>query len=137
MVYIYFNFFKIFALILIFHHLKMYDDKNLLKVNATDKYRYCLKLLDVLFTKDEIKVGSVEPTGAGSFPALNNEKILILKSKILFKNSAILSLHLILDAFQKKYKIKNNLLSDHWVIAKRHLDDKCKDTRRYLAKSKH
>ncbi len=65
----------------------MYDDKNLLEVNATDKYRYCLKLLDVLFTKEEIKVGSVEPTGAGAFPALNNEKILILKSKILFKNN--------------------------------------------------
>ena len=65
----------------------MYDDKNLLEVNATDKYRYCLKLLDVLFTKEEIKWGSVEPTGAGAFPALNNEKILILKSKILFKNN--------------------------------------------------
>lgn len=65
----------------------MYDDKNLLEVNATDKYRYCLKLLGVLFTKEEIRWGSVEPTGAGAFPDLNHEKILIIKSKILSKNN--------------------------------------------------
>jgi hypothetical protein len=57
----------------------------LLEVNAAHKYRYCLKLLDVLFTKEEIKGGSVEPTGAGAFPALNHEKILIIKLKFYLK----------------------------------------------------
>jgi hypothetical protein len=37
--------------------------------------------LDKLFSKKEIVDGAVEPTGAGKFPALDIEKINILKSK--------------------------------------------------------
>ena len=55
----------------------MFEYQNLLNINASDKYRYCLKILDILFTKEEIKIGAVEPTGDGVFVALNPDKIKI------------------------------------------------------------
>ena len=47
-------------------------------MNAASKLGYCLQLLDVLFTKEEIKQGAVEPTEAGNF-ALDEARIKILK----------------------------------------------------------
>ncbi len=62
---------------------KMYNDQNLLHINAIDKFRYCAKILDVLFTREELKEGAVEPTGIGKYKALDEAKIQILKSKLI------------------------------------------------------
>ena len=35
----------------------MFGTQNLLSVNAASKLGYCLQLLDILFTKEEIKQG--------------------------------------------------------------------------------
>jgi hypothetical protein len=43
----------------------MVGTQNLLCVNAASKLGYCLQLMNVLFTKEEIKEGAVEPNGAG------------------------------------------------------------------------
>ena len=56
----------------------MFEDQNLLNIMASDKYRYCLKILDILFTKEEIKIGAVEPNSAGLFVALNPGNISFL-----------------------------------------------------------
>ena len=61
----------------------MFGTQNLLCVKAASKLGYCLQLLDVLFTKEEIKQGAVEPTGAGNFAALDEARIKILKGKLL------------------------------------------------------
>jgi hypothetical protein len=66
-----------------FYNFKIFGTQNLLCVNAASILRYCLLLLDVLFTQVEIKEGAVEPTGAGKFAALDEARIKILKGKLL------------------------------------------------------
>ena len=48
---------------------------------ASDRYRYCCKLLDKLFTRQEQACGAVEPSGAGKFLTLDIERLDILKGK--------------------------------------------------------
>jgi hypothetical protein len=85
----------------------MFEDQNLLNINASDKYRYCLKILDILFTKEVIKVGAVEPTGAGVFVALNADKIKILKGFLLLFLIAYFNLNIFLNrCFSNKVQNK-------------------------------
>ena len=53
---------------------------------ASDRYRYCCKLLDKLFTRQEQACGAVEPIGAGNFLTLDVERLAILKGKNFMNN---------------------------------------------------
>jgi hypothetical protein len=53
---------------------------------ASDRYRYCCKSLDKLFSRQEQARGAVEPTGAGNFLTLDVERLAILKGKNFMNN---------------------------------------------------
>ena len=53
-------------------------------ITGADVFKFALKLIDVIFTREELKVGSVEPSGRGKYTALDSERIALLKSNIFF-----------------------------------------------------
>jgi hypothetical protein len=61
----------------------MYNGHNLLNINASDRYRYSCKVLDVLFTKKEQKIGCIEPSGTGKFLTLKVDRLKILKGNVI------------------------------------------------------
>ena len=61
----------------------MYNGQNILNINASDRCRYPCKVLDILFSREEQKIGCVEPSGAGALNTLDVEKLKILKGIFL------------------------------------------------------
>jgi hypothetical protein len=40
--------------------------------------KFALKVIDVIFTREELSVGAVEPSGRGKYSALDSERKVIL-----------------------------------------------------------
>jgi hypothetical protein len=51
-----------------------------MSITASDVFKYALKVVDVIFTKAELSVGAVEPSGRGKYAALDAQRIALLKS---------------------------------------------------------
>jgi hypothetical protein len=79
-----------------------------MEVTSIDIYKYGLKCLSILYTDDELKEGSVEPTALNRYKPLEQARVNLLKS-----------------AIRKKYNVK--IASDFdriWRELRRRLNDK-------------
>ena len=53
-------------------------------ITGADVFKFALKVIDVIFTREELSVGAVEPSGRGKYSALDSEKIALLKGILFF-----------------------------------------------------
>jgi hypothetical protein len=86
---------------------------NICDTIAPNIYFFANRSLDKLFKASDILAGSIEPTGAGGFPALEQEKINLLKR-----------------ALQIRFSIKDADFLKIWVDIKSRLNCKCHDARK-------
>jgi hypothetical protein len=59
----------------------MYGNVNLLSLSGSDIYKFGHRVIDALFTKEELQTHIVEPTKKSRFPELDSTKIETLKSE--------------------------------------------------------
>ncbi len=90
---------------------------NIIDTPAPNIYLFSNRVLEKIFTIEEIINGSVEPKGRGGFAALEKSKIDKLK-----------------EAIQSRFNIATADFIAVWRDVKERLNNKCKDTRRKHAK---
>jgi hypothetical protein len=90
---------------------------NIIDTPAPNIYLFSNRVLEKIFTIEEIINGSVKPTGRGGCAALKKSKIDKLKG-----------------AIQSRFNIATADFIAVWRDVKERLNNKCKDTRRKHAK---
>ena len=90
---------------------------NICDTIAPNIYFFANRSLEKLFKASDILAGAVEPTGAGQFPALEPDKINLLKR-----------------ALRIRFSIKDENFEAAWTTVKTRLNCKCRDARTKAAR---
>lgn len=112
----------------------MYNDMDLLEFTASQPNTYVTRILDILFSRDELKKSIVPGKKGlvdGGRVALNEEKIGLLKSKCYFIKKFLLVNNFILSkigALAAKFPVTKKEKSEQWKNAVSTINRKCYDS---------